>query len=565
MLIIDNADDPNNLEARGRLPGDGNGWLRSTKRGLIIVTSRCDAALWGPICHVRKISELSPMDGGKLLLDLAPEAGSYESAQQISTHLGGLPLALNHAGRYLSSSFAAEDSFDSYLRGLSTGMGDLLRSHSRPVLNQGESVWQTWDLSVGVLVDCGVGDARNAMLTLSLGSAPNPIPLEIFRAAVHRQAVPRSFLSLTLPSLSTFGLIEIQNLNEGFESRFTAQVSVHPVVAEMIIFAASADSILESKRNLVTCFESAVAALDRLDPRTWRTWVSLVPHLSKLLESSLEADERFVSDLLHVVARVISALAFASEHPKAEDLAKKVEDYALQFPSCEITGITARYCIAQALRTRSDSRAGEREFRDILSAQVPILGPFHADVFHTRHNLAHTLAAKGLVDESIREFRVVIAGRETTLGAHDQYTIISNMALLFWIIKARRPLEANAQYNITMLAVQEVYPAGHPIFLTLRQRSAEIKILEGQVEGLTEELHEIIERQQELLGVGHISILGTCASLADVLEMEGQNFRSLAILDGALSALQLRLGHDHPKVVNLQARLNGLRRQSRNT
>lgn len=60
-------------------------------------------------------------------MDLAPGAGAEGFARKVSLRLGGLPLALKHAGLYLSLSFVKENSFEKYLAGLVGDSEDLVR------------------------------------------------------------------------------------------------------------------------------------------------------------------------------------------------------------------------------------------------------------------------------------------------------------------------------------------------------------------------------------------------------------------------------------------------------
>lgn len=127
MLVIDNADDLQALEVAGRPARDGNGWVRGSRAGLVVVTSRDgDMRHWGRGAELHPVGWLSDADGGRLLLDLAPQAGDRAEAEALSARLGGLALALHHAGSHLGSLFSAEQGFAGYRAALETGFAALL-------------------------------------------------------------------------------------------------------------------------------------------------------------------------------------------------------------------------------------------------------------------------------------------------------------------------------------------------------------------------------------------------------------------------------------------------------
>src|SRR5215216_503999 len=80
LLVVDNADQPDLLAAPTPASGttlptmvaDGTGWIRSTRRGLVVVTSRVgDRRVWGAgQVEVHQLGVLHPEDATTVLLDL---------------------------------------------------------------------------------------------------------------------------------------------------------------------------------------------------------------------------------------------------------------------------------------------------------------------------------------------------------------------------------------------------------------------------------------------------------------------------------------------------------------
>lgn len=119
LLVFDNADDLDALTVDGIDVGGGAGWIRPSASGLIVVTSRIrDPQAWGRHAELHAVGWLNADAGAGVLADLAPNAGPAEDAAALSQRLGGLPLALHHAGSQRASEFAAERTFGEYARAL---------------------------------------------------------------------------------------------------------------------------------------------------------------------------------------------------------------------------------------------------------------------------------------------------------------------------------------------------------------------------------------------------------------------------------------------------------------
>jgi hypothetical protein len=164
LLVIDNVDDLRALVVEGCTAADGTGWLRSTQRGLVVVTSRiADQGAWGWHGQVHLVGCLGEEDGARVLIDLAPRAGTADEARSLSKRLGGLPLALHHAGSYLSSLFVAERSFTAYQAGLDDRLPSILGAGEDPR----SAVPSTWELSLDALAASGTSQARPLLRVLS--------------------------------------------------------------------------------------------------------------------------------------------------------------------------------------------------------------------------------------------------------------------------------------------------------------------------------------------------------------------------------------------------------------
>ncbi|MFV2198747.1 tetratricopeptide repeat protein [Nocardiopsis sp. LOL_012] len=546
-IVIDNADDVTSLAVSGRSARDGNGWLRGSLKGTILVTSRdSDPASWGAHAHVHTLEPLSDDDGAEMLMDLAPGAGEANAARRVSSQLGGLPLALQQAGHHLSVPFVEERTFDQYLASLPSSFAGLTRGPVGRTADARETVMATWDISLRTLEDRGVEHVRDLMTTLAFFAAPSPIPMSVLQIGTREGVLPDTTLSAELPALRSTGLIVTAELIRA-TTVAPALVAVHPVVAKAFRHSASDEAETRAVQTLIDCLESTVGALDRHNPDTWPAWRMLVPHLAELLDhpNPEQFGMQTLNELTHVCARVVSTLAISSDHPYAREITQRLERYTQLFSEQHIVNITARYTIAHLRRTNSQSTEGEQDFRQILELQRRLLGDEHFDTLHTRHNLAHTLAGTGRLNEAVREFRETIRLREQTLGRTHDNTISSRQALTFHLIKNRRTDEARRELAAIQQHTDASHLSDHPLSLFVRHSLARIGLIERDTVGLMATLHEILADRAEMYGDSHLSTEETRASIAELHEIEGNPQQALKILKAILERQSNRLGAKH--------------------
>src|SRR5262249_51222104 len=67
VLVVDNADQPELLAAEGTRVADGNGVVRGSAHGLVLVTSRTGSAkVWGGLAALHLVGPLGDEDGGQV-------------------------------------------------------------------------------------------------------------------------------------------------------------------------------------------------------------------------------------------------------------------------------------------------------------------------------------------------------------------------------------------------------------------------------------------------------------------------------------------------------------------
>ena len=101
LLIFDEADDPQVLATERSPAGvqDRTGWVRSSARGLALVTSReADPRMW-EAARLLRVGELLEADAVQMLLALAPSAGEVNEAESTGTPAGQASAELAAGGK----------------------------------------------------------------------------------------------------------------------------------------------------------------------------------------------------------------------------------------------------------------------------------------------------------------------------------------------------------------------------------------------------------------------------------------------------------------------------------
>lgn len=156
LIVVDNVDSPSRIGPGSEQVAAYRGWLRAEGAGVLLVTSRDTApGTWGPGVVLLQLEPLADEAGGVVLRDAAPHAGTPSEAEALAVRLGGLPLALNAAGSYLSVPTSRHRTFTAYQRALDVEFGDLIGAVHPGAAGDPEIARQvvrhTWDLSLDQL------------------------------------------------------------------------------------------------------------------------------------------------------------------------------------------------------------------------------------------------------------------------------------------------------------------------------------------------------------------------------------------------------------------------------
>lgn len=187
---------------------------------LAVARRHQNPATWGPAAQLIQLDPLDEHAGAQVLLTDAPQAGTGEEAQGLSTRLGGLPLTLHAAGQALAEPTAELRSFSAYQQALASRSISLLPDlPASPDASDPEIarrlVGYTWELSLDQLAAEGLPLAR-PLLRLAALLAEAPFPRSLLTSELLAQVTGRDVrtaaLDGALAGLGRYGLLEVPAL-----------------------------------------------------------------------------------------------------------------------------------------------------------------------------------------------------------------------------------------------------------------------------------------------------------------------------------------------------------------
>ena len=625
ILIFDNADDPDVLAAVPHRrsgeeagppvgagdPGDGTGWIRPSRRGLVIVTSRdADPQTWGRHALVRLVEPLGEADAAGVLRDLARDAGDEEEARMLARRLGGLPLALHLAGAYLGAGAVRWRTFAAYAQALDSAGGGRLLDGLDPRPDPRAVVTQTWEISLDDLAHSGIPHARGLLRLLSCYAPTTPIPIDLLddrRLQDLLQSTPGfdtknadRLVEQAIRGLNRLGLVETQPLHQ------TTALVVHPVVADTNRYHLFAEptgqpNVPEIAVDLVIAY-LAKRKPDR--PADWIYFQTLGPHLHALLthqfqtldqprlialiESTLAAahaldqsgrleDSENLSQTVHrcagelgenhpLMVRIDAQLAWVASGrgrwPEAEERARRVlAQSRLVFGKDHPDAMTVGNHWAWTVAISGQYSTGEDIFREVFHNRRRVLGDDHPDTLTSYHELAWVAAAQGRWAAAEEMYRQVLADRQRVLGDDHPDTLLTGHELGWVIANQDRLDEARVALEQVLKDRRRVMGDEHPRTLTTLHELAWVAASQGHLKKAEQRYRHVCRQRRRVLGEDHPDTLTARHELAWVTAKRGRLAEAETVYSDVLAARHRVLGDEHHYTLATQAALDGLRQR----
>ncbi|KUJ54553.1 hypothetical protein ACZ90_66245 [Streptomyces albus subsp. albus] len=571
LLVFDDADDLDVLSCPGAALADATGWARppvGASQGVLVTTRDGNERSWGSrIAHFHRLEVLEVGFAGRVLQELAPEAGDADSARALADRLGCLPLALHLAGTYLDMAhgdpLAEAQTFAEYIDALGDSpmilddategvQGDLRSEEERAR----RTIAGTWELSLSLLERQGTTHARGLLQLLSCFSPTASLPnalldpstvtaLEMWPATVQPRAI-RTALS----GLRRFGLIGVNTHSTASAyqiHRLVAEVSVAPLLAEPGDYR----EVWDSAADLLVA--ATPYRENPRDPSSWPAWQGLTPHwlvmMQRLPRWGTAADDRLTGVLIGAGVAV-SYLHFRGEYAAACDLADEALERAVATEAAPWTKVNIRRHRAVAVEQMGDLKAAESELDYIVEDCVKDFGQDDPTTLSVRYQRARVVCQRGKLEDAEREYDEVIRHETRLFGAEAATTLRSRHGRAICIRSMGRLDEAADEGRKALEGLRAGLGEKHPDVLEAQHEFAVSLRDQGENERAEQVFRQVLELEEEVLGAEHPSTLITRANLATTLILRQEFTAAEAEIRTVLDARTRILGSDHPETLD---------------
>ncbi|MFI5881781.1 tetratricopeptide repeat protein [Streptomyces sp. NPDC051554] len=545
LLVLDNADDPSVLEE--------GGWLRTSPRGTVLVTTRhATTPLWRGQGVTRHGLGVLPLeDAAQVLCDLAPDAGGLEAAQKVARRLGCLPLALTLAGSHLAHQLLESWSMDEYDRKLgeeSTALVDGgAAGHGGSQSRQ--LVGRTWELSLTALAEQGLPEVTTLLRLLSFLAA-DPVPLSVLmplargEIAVDRlePALPAGRLEQALRGLLDHSLAELVEVDGA------RCVQAHGVLLDSV-----AAGVTERQRTVLAevaarVLEAALPEQGAESPEARSRLAMLAPHAPALLTAA--PGERTAALAVRVVRQVFDAGDFAGAFGLAPRVADKVEALlGVQHPMA----MEARDVEAWALFRMGRYAESESLHRRVLGRRELILGPDHPDTLRSCFGLQAPLDLLDKDEEAEQLLRRALEGQRRVLGEDSPETLFTWVLLTEVLSQLGRERAFDIEAATLAGACERALPPDHYTAVAARHSHGEGLRALGRFGEAEPIARRVLADRISLHGPDHPLALSALSLKAQVARGLGRNDEAVATIKELIERRERVLGPEHPFTVENRA------------
>lgn len=557
LLVLDNADDPSVFRH--------GAWLRSSRRGIVLVTTRHrDAAEWRRgVTHRLDVLDLA--HAVDVLRDLAVSTEDVAKLELLAQRLGCHPLALSLAGAYLGRQLLEAVSVDEYLKRLATdpSLLDHGAAPGEPELRR--LITSTWQISLDALSEQGVPESTTLLRLLScFASAPLPVGV-LAPAGIDGTGLPHAVPPLTgvranlaLERLVSQSLVSILGAPAGPGRADVRSVQAHPLLLETVAARMPVD-----QRALV--LEAAAGLLGRLlstdsdhyvDTHTLRLFT---PHASALLRHAAASRAETATESALTVVRDLRDQAFVrGDYPTTRALADDAAHVTHGWGTLD--SLTDQHERGRALAALGHFDEAVEVHQDTLQAREALLGADHPDALDSAHALGIALYGLGRWAEDERYMRRAAEGRRAALGDAAPETIDSRSCLAEAIGQQKRWAEARQLAADNLAVSEQALGTDHPHTLLSRIALAWVLAGTGEWDEAAAHTRSTLEGSERVLGADHPRTLAARQRLADVLSHLGQWQEALEAARSVRAVRQQVLGPEHPHTLSVEIVLSRILR-----
>ncbi|THA56782.1 tetratricopeptide repeat protein [Streptomyces sp. A0958] len=549
LLVLDNADDPAVLR-------DG-GWLRTSPRGTVLVTTRQAAGHWWPAAELLYVDVLPREEAAQVLRDLAPGTGSAEEAAAIADSLGRLPLALTLAGGFLAHQVIDPWTMEEYGRRLQE-RPDPIELIDQGALDAGNDsrhlVSGTWQLSLNSLAGQNLPEAVTLLRLLACWSN-DPLPLSL---------LANIRLDLTLPAdrveLALRGLLD-HSLTELVPGDIRC-LRTHGVLLDSVARVTPAD---ERDQLAAAAAGLLLHSLPASPERGLRDSLltPLTPHVLALLrrvvtwpEITIGTAESAATCALRLATAQHRSGDYASALATAEQATVLVQR---RLGNDHVLALRLRQRIGKATDRLGRLDAAADLHRGLLDDFERVCGPEALDTLTTCLHLSRPLVWLDRVTEAVQLMHRAVAGRAALLGPWHPLTLEARACLLELPPGPDLDREALAGTDLVADCRRELGP-DHPITLSADLNCAGALLNTAKHAEALLSARRALAAHERRFGARYPITLAARSLLSNVLHAVGEDREAIEQAEIVREWRERVLGPEHPWTRGIRDKLGRYRR-----
>ncbi|MFI6960290.1 tetratricopeptide repeat protein [Streptomyces sp. NPDC050255] len=548
LLVLDNADDPAVLR-------DG-GWLRTSPRGTVLVTTRQAAGHWWPAAELLYVDVLPRKEAAQVLRDLAPGTGSAEDAAAIADSLGRLPLALTLAGGFLAHQVIAPWTMEEYGRRLQE-RPDPIELIDQGALDAGNDsrhlVSGTWQLSLNSLAGQNLPEAVTLLRLLACWSNA-PLPLSLLANARLDLPLPADRVELALRGLLDHSLTEL--VPGDIRCLRTHGVLLDSVAR--VTPAGERDQLAAAAAGLLLHHLPASPERGLRDSLL----TPLAPHVLALLRRVITWPETTIGT---AESAATCALRLATAQHRSGD-------YASALATAEQATVLTRrrlgedHVLVLRLRQRigkATDRLGRLDeaansHRELLDDLERVCGPEALDTLTTCLHLSRPLVWLHRLTEAVQLMHRAVAGRSALLGPWHPLTLEARACLLELPPGPDLDREALAGPDVVADCRREL-GTDHPVTLSAELNCAGALLNTGKHTEALLSARRALAAHERRFGADYPITMATRSLLSNVLNTVGEHREAIEQGEVVREWRERVLGPEHPWTKGIQDKLRRYR------
>ncbi|KAI9810451.1 MAG: hypothetical protein M1827_006227 [Pycnora praestabilis] len=509
LLIFDNVDRDHSPELPSKVCDlqafDVEDYFPGGDHGSILVTSRLRRLRqYGDSLELTSMNEHQ----GKAVLETRI-GRSLEGLEQIVHLLGGLPLALAHAGSYMQETGITVADYIASYQNTWKALFDCEMISLKEYPNR--SVQSTWTLSYEHVKKRDPDAAKMLDLWAHLDSSD--LWYELFTPILSGQIVLKDKLpewfartvhektnfTQRIRTLLNYSLVETQLGSSAY--------SMHPVVREWCFH-----TMTENKDEVAPLAIMAVGSACPLttEREYWLLQQRLLPHCKQILRW-LQSDLQSVQDyrgLMHSLSESFDNLG-------------------------------------NLYRDQGKLKEAEKMYQQALKGYEKALGVEHTSTLNTVNNLGNLYTAQGKLKEAEEMYQQALKGKEKMLDVEHTSTLstVNNLGSLYQ--NQGKLKEAEEMYQRALKGYEKALGVEHTSTLTIVNNLGNLYTAQGKLKEAEEMYQRAFKGKEKVLGVEHTSTLSTVNNLGGLYHDQGKLKEAEEMYQQALKGYEKALGVEH--------------------